>query len=117
MSRSWITLAAVSVVYFLITATTFGSLGVVLPAMIGELKWSWGGAGTGFSLLGVAAGVTATLPATMIRRFGVRATLVAGSLAMGAAFEHAAAARKPPSFLPSLETKPDVAAALAPLPR
>ena len=86
MSRSWITLAAVSVVYFLITATTFGSLGVVLPAMIGELKWSWGGAGTGFSLLGVAAGVTATLPATMIRRFGVRTTLVAGSLAMGAAF-------------------------------
>ena len=71
MSRSWITLAAVSAVYFLITATTFGSLGVVLPAMIGELKWSWGGAGTGFSLLGVAAGVTATLPATMIRRFGV----------------------------------------------
>lgn len=86
MSRPWITLAAVSVVYFLITATTFSSLGVVLPAMIGELHWSWGGAGTGFSLLGVAAGVTATLPATMIRRFGVRATLVAGSLAMGAAF-------------------------------
>jgi OFA family oxalate/formate antiporter-like MFS transporter len=86
MSRPWITLCAVSLVYFLITATTFGSLGVVLPAMIGELKWSWGGAGTGFSLLGVAAGVTATLPATMIRRFGVRATLVAGSLAMGAAF-------------------------------
>lgn len=86
MSRSWITLAAVSVVYFLITATTFSSLGVVLPAMISELHWSWGGAGTGFSLLGVAAGVTATLPATMIRRFGVRATLVTGSLAMGAAF-------------------------------
>jgi len=86
MRRSWITLAAVSVVYFLITATTFSSLGVVLPAMISELHWSWGGAGTGFSLLGVAAGVTATLPATMIRRFGVRATLVAGSLAMGAAF-------------------------------
>jgi len=86
MNRPWITLAAVSVVYFLITATTFSSLGVVLPAMIGELHWSWGGAGTGFSLLGVAAGVTATLPATMIRRFGVRATLVAGSLAMGAAF-------------------------------
>ena len=86
MNRPWITLAAVSVVYFLITATTFSSLGVVLPAMIGELHWSWGGAGTGFSLLGVAAGVTATLPATMIRRFGVRATFVAGSLAMGAAF-------------------------------
>lgn len=86
MSRPWITLAAVSMMFFLITATTFSSLGVVLPAMIGELHWSWGGAGTGFSLLGVAAGVTATLPATMIRRFGVRATLAAGSLVMGAAF-------------------------------
>ncbi len=86
MNRPWVTLAAVSMMFFLITATTFSSLGVVLPAMISELHWSWGGAGTGFSLLGVATGVTATLPATMIRRFGVRATLVAGSLAMGAAF-------------------------------
>ena len=46
----------VSLVFFLITATTFSSLGVVLPAMIGELHWSWGGAGTGFSLLGVFRG-------------------------------------------------------------
>jgi len=38
-------------------------------------------------------------------------------LALGANFEHAAAARKPPGFLPSLEAKPDVAAALAPLAR
>jgi amidase len=36
-------------------------------------------------------------------------------LAMGAAYEGAAKARKPPSFLPSLETTPDIAAALAPL--
>lgn len=86
ITRPWVTLAAVSMMFFLITATTFSSLGVVLPAMIGELHWSWGGAGTGFSLLGVAAGVTATLPATMIRRFGVRVTLVTGSLVMGGAF-------------------------------
>ena len=38
-------------------------------------------------------------------------------LALGAAFERAAAARKPPGFLPSLEGKPDVAAALLPVPR
>jgi amidase len=38
-------------------------------------------------------------------------------LALGAAFERAAAARKPPGFLPSLEAKPDIAAALAPMPR
>ena len=86
MTRPWITLAAVSAVFFLITATTFSSLGVVLPAMIGELHWSWGGAGSGFSLLGVAAGITATIPASLIRRFGVRTTLVVGSLVMAAAF-------------------------------
>ena len=86
MRRPWITLAAVSAVFFLITATTFSSLGVVLPAMIGELHWSWGGAGSGFSLLGVAAGITATIPASLIRRFGVRITLAVGSLVMAAAF-------------------------------
>jgi OFA family oxalate/formate antiporter-like MFS transporter len=86
MTRAWVTLAAMSMVFFLITATTFSSLGVVLPAMIGELHWSWGGAGSGFSLLGVAAGITATIPASLIRRFGVRTTLVVGSLVMAAAF-------------------------------
>jgi MFS family permease len=54
--------------------------------MIAELHWSWGGAGTGFSLLGVTAGITATIPASLIRRFGVRATLVVGSLVMALAF-------------------------------
>jgi OFA family oxalate/formate antiporter-like MFS transporter len=84
--RPSITLAAMSVVFFLITATTFGSLGVVLPAMIGELHWSWGAAGTGFSLLGVAVGITSTIPASMIRRLGVRVTLMTGSLVMAGAF-------------------------------
>ncbi len=84
--RPSITLAAISAVFFLITATTFSSLGVVLPAMINELHWSWGAAGGGFSLLGVAAGITATIPASMIRRLGVRATLVTGSLVMAGAF-------------------------------
>jgi MFS family permease len=86
MTRAWITLGAVSVMFFLITATTFSSLGVVLPAMIAELHWSWGAAGTGFSLLGIASGITATIPAATIRRFGARATFVAGSLTMAAAF-------------------------------
>jgi MFS family permease len=84
--RPLVSLAAMSVMFFLITATTFSSLGVVLPAMIGELNWSWGAAGSGFSLLGVAAGITATIPASLIRRFGVRITLVTGSLVMAAAF-------------------------------
>ena len=37
-------------------------------------------------------------------------------LGLGAAFERAAAARKPPAYLPSLESAPAMAAALAPLP-
>ena len=85
-ARAWITLAVVSAVYFLITATSFSSLGVVLPAMIAELHWSWGGAGTGFSLLGVTSGITATIPASLIRRYGVRITLAIGSVVMAAAF-------------------------------
>jgi amidase len=35
-------------------------------------------------------------------------------LALGAAFEQAAQARKPPTFIPSLESTPAIAAALAP---
>jgi cyanate permease len=83
---AWLTLLCVSLMFFLITAATFTSLGVVLPAMVGELHWSWGAAGSGFSLLGVFCGITSTIPATLIRRFGVRATLAAGSAVMAAAF-------------------------------
>jgi amidase len=35
-------------------------------------------------------------------------------LAIGGAFEKAAQARRPPTFLPSLESTPAIAAALAP---
>ncbi|XQX21045.1 MFS transporter, partial [Providencia alcalifaciens] len=49
----WSILVLLGLVYFLATATTFTSLGVVLPSMIGELKWSWTEAGFGFTLLGL----------------------------------------------------------------
>ena len=84
--RAFLTLASVSLLFFLVTALTFSSLGVVLPAMMGELKWSYSGAGLGFTLLGVFCGITAMVPAMAIRRFGVRATLVAGGLVMALAF-------------------------------
>ena len=84
--RAWVTLVAVSVVFFLITAVTFSSLGVVLPAMVKELSWSWSGAGTGYSLLGVFCGITSIVPAFLIRRLGVRATLAMGGAVMAAAF-------------------------------
>ena len=59
---------------------------VVLPAMVQELHWNWGEAGTGFSLLGVFCGITSTIPAMLIRRVGVRATLAAGAIVWAAAF-------------------------------
>ena len=86
MIRAWISLACVSLMFFVITAATFTSLGLVLPAMVTELHWSWGAAGSGFSLLGVFCGLTSTVPAFLIRRIGVRGTLLAGSAVMAAAF-------------------------------
>jgi len=82
----WLTLALMSALFFIITAATFDSLGVVLPAMVGELGWSWAKAGFGFTLLGFLCGITSTIPATLIRKWGVRVCLLAGTLVMGLAF-------------------------------
>jgi MFS family permease len=84
--RAWLTLALMSALYFIITAATFGSLGMVLPAMVKELGWSWTGAGFGFTLLGFFCGITSAVPAALIRRLGVRAALLCGSVVMGLAF-------------------------------
>jgi len=84
--HAWMTLASVSLLFFLVTALTFSSLGIVLPAMVGEGGWSWSAAGIGFSLLGVFCGITANIPALLIRRIGVRATLFLGGVVIAAAF-------------------------------
>lgn len=94
MSRplhAWVTLGCVSLLFFLVTALTFSSLGIVLPAMVGEGGWSWSAAGLGFSLLGVFCGITANIPALLIRRIGVRATLVLGGVVSAVAFAALAA--------------------------
>lgn len=79
-SPSWLTFAALSLLFFLVNAGTFNSLGVVLPAMVGELHWSWAVAGAGFTILGVACGLSSFLPALLIRRLGVRAVMLLGGL-------------------------------------
>lgn len=84
--RAWTTLILLSALFFIITAATFASLGLVLPVMVPELGWSWTEAGLGFALLGVFCGITSTIPASLIRRLGVRATLLAGAGVMAAAF-------------------------------
>ena len=84
--RAWITLALMSALFFIITAATFSALGLALPAMVAEMGWSWTAAGFGFTLLGFFCGITSAVPASLIRRFGVRANLLAGSAVMGVAF-------------------------------
>ena len=39
--RPWLLVAVFSLLLFLITAATYSSLGVVIPAMVPELGWSW----------------------------------------------------------------------------
>ena len=86
MRCGWLTLALMSASFFIITAATYASLGLALPAMVAELHWSWTEAGTGFGLLGLFNGITSAVPATLIRRFGVRACLLTGSAVMALAF-------------------------------
>jgi len=83
---AWRALAALGALFFLITAGTFTSLGVVLPDMVGALGWDWASAGFGFTLLGVACGLASYAPTVLIRRFGVRATLGLGGAIAAAGF-------------------------------
>ncbi len=76
----WVPFLALSLLFFLISAGTFSSLGVVLPAMVDEMKWSWAQAGLGYTLLGVACGLSSLAPAMLIRRVGVRGTIAAGAV-------------------------------------
>jgi MFS family permease len=77
---SWTTLTALSVLLFLISASVFGSLGVVLPYMVKDEKWSWGLAGLGYALMGGACGGSSWIPAKSMRRIGARATFAVGTV-------------------------------------
>jgi MFS family permease len=66
--------------------------------MMGELHWSGSQAGLGFSLLGVFCGITSTVPALLIRRIGVRLTLLSGGVVMGCAFACLATMRGLPLY-------------------
>jgi len=84
--RRWLIFAALSLTYFVVSAGAFSSLGVVLPAMVGEMHWSWKQAGLGYTLLGLACGLASYLPAILIRRFGVRGAILAGMIVMVGGF-------------------------------
>lgn len=79
-------IAALSLLFFLITATTFASLGVLLPAMIAEFQWSWTTAGLGFTALALATGVFSPIAARALDTFGARALYAAGGAVMALGF-------------------------------
>ena len=81
-----LTLVALSALFFLAVAGTFSSLGVVLPAMIAELGWSWTQAGLGFSILAVTCGLASYAPTLAIRMLGIRATLLVGGATLATGF-------------------------------
>ncbi len=78
--------------------------------------------GSDFFLPATAGTPHLTVPMGVVQGLPVGISFMGGAwseaklLALGAAFERAAQARKPPTFTPSLESTPAIAAALAPLP-
>jgi MFS family permease len=85
-SHPWVTFTALSLLFFLVSAGTFSTLGVVLPAMVRELGWNWKQAGLGYTLLGVTCGLTSIAAAASVRRIGVVGTVLAGGAMLVAGF-------------------------------
>jgi MFS family permease len=73
-------LVAMSSLELLLAAATYSSLGVVLPFMVMDLDWNWAQAGFGFTVLGAVTGVASSVPPLLIRRLGVRNTVLIGGL-------------------------------------
>lgn len=77
--EKWLVFSASALAYFFVNFATFASLGVVLFTMARELGWSFKAAGFTFGLLGLACGLTSTLPAIVMRRVGGRGSMVIGA--------------------------------------
>lgn len=97
--RPWANFAALSLLFFLVSAGTFSSLGVVLPAMVRELHWTWAQAGLGYTVLGIACGLASFTPAFLIRRLGVRGDIFCGTLVLVGGFSALALAHAAWTYL------------------
>ncbi len=95
----WLAFSSLSLIYFVISAGAFSSLGVALPSMVTDEKWDWAQAGWGYTLLGIACGVASLAPAVLIRRIGVRGTMACGLAAMLAGFGAMAMAHAVSTYL------------------
>ena len=116
MTSRWSVLAAVSLAFFFVTATTFTSLAVVLYTMSAQLHWSLAEAGLSFSLLGLACGLSSPLPALAIRIIGARWTVTGGALLLAAGFRVAASSHGIAEFFVSIVLIGTAFSLLAPVP-
>ncbi len=82
----YLVLGALALLFFILNACTFNGLGVVLPYMVEELGWGWGTAGVGFTLLGIACGLSGLIPALLIRKIGVSRTMLTGGTVLFSGF-------------------------------
>jgi len=91
MFRKWAVFAILVSGFFVLNASTFASLGVVLFVKADDLGWGYTSAGLGFTVLGLAVGLTSFLPAVLLQRIGARRTFTLGfvSVALGFAFASA----------------------------
>ena len=78
--RPWLVLTALAVLQALATVSVYTALGVNLPLMVHDERWTWAQAGLGFTVIGAFIGGSSFLPAMLIRKIGVRATLLFGAV-------------------------------------
>ena len=82
--RPWAVLGVFSLLQALVNISIYTALGIALPLMVHDEAWNWTEAGLGFTVIGFCIGGSSYIPTILIRRFGVRATLLLGSCCVAA---------------------------------
>ena len=80
MFYGWILLTALSAIYFFSVGTIFYGFSVIVPEMIRDMGWSRSQASLGFSLFGMALGLSGPVAAYLIGLFNARTVMSAGGL-------------------------------------
>lgn len=102
MFRKWAVFAILVGGFFVLNASTFASLGVVLFVMADDLGWSYTSAGLGFTVLGLAVGLTSFLPAILLQRIGARRTFTLGFACVALGFASASASNGIATFFSAM---------------
>jgi MFS family permease len=82
--RPWAVVGVFSLLLALVNIGIYTALGIALPLMVHDEGWSWTEAGMGFTVIGICIGGSSYIPTILIRRFGVRVTLLLGTCCVAA---------------------------------